>query len=96
MAQVHAQEWETSPGAHQQVLTGNPSNSELPVSTGNATERRKQGDGRCSKRKGRGQDPGETRGHEELPDEPGTAPQHRSVRALGGPVTVVDCSEEAK
>ncbi|KAJ1143485.1 hypothetical protein NDU88_009793 [Pleurodeles waltl] len=38
MAQVHAQEWETSPGAHQQLLTGNPSNSELPISTGNGTE----------------------------------------------------------
>ncbi|KAJ1156875.1 hypothetical protein NDU88_009592 [Pleurodeles waltl] len=38
MAQVHAQERETSPGAHLQVLTGNPSNSELPISTGNATE----------------------------------------------------------
>ncbi|KAJ1188562.1 hypothetical protein NDU88_005323 [Pleurodeles waltl] len=38
MAQVHAQERETSPGAHLQVLTGNPSNSEPPISTGNATE----------------------------------------------------------
>ncbi|KAJ1107870.1 hypothetical protein NDU88_005257 [Pleurodeles waltl] len=38
MAQVHAQEQETSPGAHLQVLTGNPSNSELPITTGNATE----------------------------------------------------------
>ncbi|KAJ1117699.1 hypothetical protein NDU88_005896 [Pleurodeles waltl] len=38
MAQVHAQERETSPGAHLQVLTGNPSNSELQISTGNATE----------------------------------------------------------
>ncbi|KAJ1163456.1 hypothetical protein NDU88_003914 [Pleurodeles waltl] len=38
MAQVHAQEQETSPGAHLHVLTGHPSNSELPISTGNATE----------------------------------------------------------
>ncbi|KAJ1107303.1 hypothetical protein NDU88_004695 [Pleurodeles waltl] len=38
MAQVHAQEQETSLGAHLQVFTGNPSNSELPISTGNATE----------------------------------------------------------
>ncbi|KAJ1088557.1 hypothetical protein NDU88_001714 [Pleurodeles waltl] len=38
MAQVHAQERETSPGAHLHVLTGNPSNYELPISMGNATE----------------------------------------------------------
>ncbi|KAJ1161794.1 hypothetical protein NDU88_002275 [Pleurodeles waltl] len=38
MAQVHAQERETSLGAHLQVLMGNPSSSKLPISTGNETE----------------------------------------------------------